>query len=94
MLIKDVMTKEVILGEIPGTRDQLMKIFSKGVRIIPIKNKKNGKFVGIISQLDLINKPEEDEITLLINKNPITTTPDSNLNEVVGLFINKEDPMP
>ena len=52
------MTSDVVHVEIPGNRDDVLKILKRtGISGVPVL--KNKKIVGIITRKDLLRKPEE-----------------------------------
>ena len=58
MLVKDYMTADVVHVDIPGNRDDVLKILKRtGISGVPVL--KNKKLVGIITRKDLLRKPEE-----------------------------------
>jgi CBS domain-containing protein len=80
------MTTDVVHVEIPGNRDDVLKILKRtGISGVPaIKNK---KLVGIITRKDLLRKPEETQLGLLMTSKPITTTPDADLRDAAKLLV-------
>ena len=65
------MTSDVVHVEIPGNRDDVLKILKRtGISGVPVI--KNKKIVGIITRKDLLRKPEETQLGLLMTAKPIT----------------------
>ena len=80
MIVKDYMTSDVVHVEIPGNRDDVLKILKRtGISGVPVL--KNKKIVGIITRKDLLRKPEEIQLGLLMTPKPITIEPDMDLRE-------------
>jgi CBS domain-containing protein len=72
--VKDIMVREVAYAELPGSRDEVLEILkTRHISGIPIV--KNGEVVGIVTRTDLLKNPEEEQIALLMTRNPFTTTP-------------------
>lgn len=64
-LVSDYMTTDVVSVEIPGNRDDVLKILKRtGISGVPVL--KSGKLVGIITRKDLLHKPEENQLALLM----------------------------
>ncbi|MEM2991344.1 MAG: CBS domain-containing protein [Halobacteria archaeon] len=85
--IKEIMTKNVVYAEVPGSRDDVLKIMKKkGISGLPVV--KGSKLVGIVTRQDILRHPEEEQIALLMTRNPITVTPESNIKEAAKLFLN------
>jgi CBS domain-containing protein len=75
MIVRDYMTSDVVHVEIPGNRDDVLKILKRtGISGVPVI--KNKKIVGIITRKDLLRKPEEIQLGLLMTPKPFTIEPD------------------
>ena len=86
MKVKDFMTSDVVSVEIPGNRDDVLKILKRtGISgVLVIKHK---KLVGIITRKDLLRKPEETQLGLLMTPNPVVIRPDAPLSEAAQLMV-------
>ncbi len=61
MIVRDYMTSDVVHVDIPGNRDDVLKILKRtGISGVPVI--KNKKIVGIITRKDLLRKPEEIQL--------------------------------
>jgi len=88
MIVKDYMTSDVVRVEIPGNRDDVLKILKRtGISGVPVI--KNKKIVGIITRKDLLRKPEETQLGLLMTAKPITIEPDTDLREAARILVEK-----
>jgi CBS domain-containing protein len=86
MLVRDFMTKDVVSVEIPGNRDDILKIMKRtGISGVPIL--KNKEIIGIITRKDMLTKAEETQIGLLMTPDPITIDPEADLEEAARLMI-------
>ncbi len=86
MLVKDYMTSDVVHVEIPGNRDDVLKILKRtGISGVPVI--KNKKIVGIITRKDLLRKPEETQLGLLMTSKPISVEPDVDIREAARLLV-------
>jgi len=84
--VRDVMVSDVISVTVPGTRDNVLKIFKdKQVSGVPAI-KENGDLVGVVTRVDLLQHPEEEQIALLMTRDPITIDPDANLTDAAKLL--------
>ncbi|HEC96172.1 MAG TPA: CBS domain-containing protein [Euryarchaeota archaeon] len=80
MRVSDVMTRDPIYVEVPGSRDEVIKLMMKyKYSGYPVVDRNTKKLVGIITRKDLLNNPGEDQIALLMTSNPITTSPRESL---------------
>jgi CBS domain-containing protein len=86
MLVKDYMTSDVVHVDIPGNRDDVLKILKRtGISGVPVL--KNKKLVGIITRKDLLRKPEETQLGLLMTSKPITIGPDMDIRDAARLLV-------
>jgi len=82
------MTSDVVRVEIPGNRDDVLKILKRtGISGVPVIKSK--KLVGIITRKDLLSKPEETQLGLLMTAKPLTIEPDADLREAARILIEK-----
>ncbi len=86
MLVRDFMTTDVVSVEIPGNRDDILKIMKRtGISGVPVL--KNKELLGIITRKDLLKKSEETQIGLLMTSDPVTITPEATLPEAAQQMI-------
>ncbi len=86
MRVSDFMTTDVVSVEIPGNRDDVLKILKRtGISGVPVL--KGGRLVGIITRKDLLQKAEETQLGLLMTPDPITITPDATIRDAASLMI-------
>ena len=86
MIVADYMTTEVVRVEIPGNRDDVLKILKRtGISGVPVI--KEGKLVGIITRKDLLRKSDETQLGLLMTRDPVTVSPDASVQEAARLMV-------
>ncbi len=78
ILVKDVMVKDVAYVAVPGSRDEVLKVLKErwlsGVPVV-----KDGAVVGMITRADLLRNLEEDQIAMLMSRNPYVIKPENTL---------------
>ena len=80
------MTSDVVHVEIPGNRDDVLKILKRtGISGVPVV--KNKKIVGIITRKDLLRKPEETQLGLLMTPKPVSIGPDADIRQAARLLV-------
>ena len=80
------MTSDVVHVEIPGNRDDVLKILKRtGISGVPVV--KNKKIVGIITRKDLLRKPEETQLGLLMTPKPVSIGPDAEIRQAARLLV-------
>lgn len=74
------MVKDVAYVEIPGSRDEVLKVLQKRhVSGVPVVKK--GEIAGMITRNDLLRNREEDQTALLMSRDPITIGPKNTIVE-------------
>ncbi len=82
----DFMTTDVVAVEIPGNRDDILKIMKRtGISGVPVL--RGREIVGIVTRKDLLRKPEETQLGLLMSHDPITITRDATIREAAELMV-------
>jgi CBS domain-containing protein len=65
--VEDVMSKELIVGYVPGTVKDALKILAKNnVSGMPILKKDTKNVVGVLTRSDIFRNPDEDQLALLM----------------------------
>ncbi len=84
--IRDIMIEDVAYVTVPGTREEIMEIckerYISGVPVV-----KEGKVVGVVTRQDLLRNPDEEQIALLMSRNPITIGPEATIAEAARTIL-------
>lgn len=79
--IREYMAKDPIFLTVPGTRRNAMKIFvNKTIGGVPVLREDDEKLVGIVTRADVFAKPNEDQLAMIMHKDPITCSCDCTLD--------------
>jgi len=66
--VKDVMSEDLIVGYVPGTVRDALKILAKhNVSGMPILKKDSKVVAGVLTRYDIFKNPEEDQIALIMS---------------------------
>ena len=85
MFAKDYMTKDVVSVEIPSSRDDVLRILKRtGISGVPVV--KGDQLIGIVTRKDILHKPEEAQIALLMTAEPLTIRPNATLAEAARVM--------
>lgn len=88
MKARDIMTKDVICAEVPGTSEEALNLIIKNdVSGLPVIKKNTKKLVGIVTRSDFARNPDENQLALLMAKDVITTSPDTDIKEITKTFL-------
>ncbi|MBW6470999.1 MAG: CBS domain-containing protein [Methanosarcinaceae archaeon] len=85
-IIEDIMVRDVACATLPGSRDEVLKIL-KDKRISGVPVLKDNKVVGLVTRTNLLRKPEEEQLALLMARDPQTITPDADITLAASLFL-------
>ncbi|MHC1575768.1 MAG: CBS domain-containing protein [Methanosarcinaceae archaeon] len=85
-LIKDIMVRDVACTTLPGSRDEALEIL-KGKQISGVPVLKDNKVVGVVSRSDLLRNPEEEQIALIMVRDPFVIGPDNNIIDAAKLLV-------
>lgn len=88
MKVEEIMTPDTKFAEVPGTRTELLDLMNEHkLDGLPVVKKGTRTVVGMITKTDLLKKPDENQIALLMSRNPLTVTPDMSVTDVVRLLL-------
>lgn len=78
--VDDIMVRDVAFATLPGSRDEVLDILKKKhVSGVPVV--KNGELVGIVTRTNLLKNPEEEQLAILMKRDPITITAEESIVE-------------
>ena len=90
MKVKEVMKTEFARASVPGTRDTVLQIMSEhGKTAIPLVKKDTEELAGVVSRLDLMRKPEEDQLALLMDRDPPVVAQSDEVVDAVRILLDK-----
>ena len=86
--VEEVMIREVASATLPGSRDEVLEILKqKHISGVPIV--KNGELLGIVTRTDLLKNPEEEQIALIMTRDPVTISVEKSIAEAARLILEK-----
>jgi CBS domain-containing protein len=85
-IVEEIMVRDVACASLPGSRDEVLKIL-KDQRISGVPVLKDNKVVGIVTRTNLLKNPEEEQLALLMTRDPVTIAPDSDITVAAGLLL-------
>lgn len=91
MKVKDLMITEIIMATLPGNRTDVLRILVKENKTgIPVIKGKDKALVGFVTRQDIIAKPEEEQLALIINKNYPTLDPDDSIEKAAKILLDND----
>ncbi len=80
------MTSDVVCVEIPGNRDDVLRILKRtGISGVPVL--KDEELIGIITRKNLLRNSEETQLGLLMTPDPVTIGPEAHIKEAAALML-------
>ena len=90
MKIEEVMSKDLIVGYVPGTiRDALSILAKHDVSGMPILKKDTKQVVGVVTRSDIFRHADEDQLALIMSPNPYTVNKDQDVEVAAKLLFEK-----
>ncbi len=90
MMVKDCMQTDVVTVSVPGTREDVLQVMGdRQVNGVPVVKKGSKALVGIVTRTDLLTKADENQLALLMNRDPETVTPRTDLKTATKLMLDK-----
>ncbi|MHA1935031.1 MAG: CBS domain-containing protein [Candidatus Thorarchaeota archaeon] len=90
MMVKDCMQSDVVYISVPGTREDVLQLMAeKQINGLPIVKKGSKTLVGIVTRTDLLRKEDENQLALLMMRDPTTVTPRTDLKKAINLMLEK-----
>lgn len=84
------MTANPIVVEVPGSRNEVLKVMIKhNLTGLPVVKRSDGALSGLITRQDIFNKPDEDQLAMLMNRSPPTIGPKDRVEKAAGIFCNE-----
>ena len=88
--VEDVMSEDLIVGYVPGTVKDALKILAKHNRSgMPILKKDSNVVVGVLTRSDIFRNPEEDQLALLMSDDYYYVERDQNIKEAAKILYEK-----
>jgi CBS domain-containing protein len=86
IFIEDIMVRDVASATLPGSRDEVLKVLkNKHISGVPVL--KDSKVVGIVTRTNLLQNPEEEQLALLMTRDPITISIGADLQTAARLLL-------
>ena len=88
--VKDVMTTKLILAEVPGGRENVLRMFGKyEISGMPVVKAGTKKLAGIITRNDIFRNYEEDQLAMIMNDSPLTVSPNDSIKKAAKILYEK-----
>jgi CBS domain-containing protein len=90
MMVKDCMQSDVVYVSVPGTREDVLQLMAeKQINSVPVVKKGTKSLVGIVTRTDLLRKADENQLAMLMVRDPQTVSPRTDIKRALKLMIEK-----
>lgn len=87
MIVEDAMSKDLIVGYVPGTIREALKTLAKhNVSGMPILKKDTKRVVGVLTRSDIFKNPDEEQIALIMSTEPHMVQKDDQLVDAAKIL--------
>ena len=91
MMVKDCMQSDVVYVSVPGTRDDVLQVMAeKQINGVPVVKKGTKNLVGIVTRTNLLKKADENQLALLMVRDPTTVTPRTDIRTALKTMMAHE----
>jgi len=88
LIVENIANRNVVYVAVPGTRDEVLDVMRRyNISVVPVVKKGTKTLVGIITHRDLMEKPDETQLALLMKRDPMTISKNATLKELVELML-------
>lgn len=88
MIVSEIMTEKPIIAEIPGTRTDILKLLVReNITGVPVVKRSDRSLAGFVTRQDIFDRPEEEQLALLIRRDYPTISPDGDVKDAARLII-------
>ncbi len=84
------MQADVVHISVPGTREDVLQLMAeKQINGVPVVKKGTKSLVGIVTRTDLLRKADENQLAMLMVRDPETVTPRTDVKTALKVMIEK-----
>jgi CBS domain-containing protein len=90
MKVKEIMTENPIVAELPGTRTEVLKrLVKNNITGMPVVKSDDGSLAGFVTRQDIFAKPDEEQLALVIRRDVPTIGPNASVKDAARLMVDK-----
>ncbi len=87
MNVEEIMSKDLIVGYVPGTVEEALTILSKNdVSGIPVLKKGTDIIKGVVTRTDIFKNAEEDQLAMIMNEEYSSVKPKDSIEKAARLL--------
>lgn len=90
MKVRELMSGDPIVAEVPGHRRDVLRLLVKhSVSGLPVVRERTRNLVGVVTRSDLFAKPDEEQVALVMSREPLTIAPDAECSDAARVFFTR-----
>ncbi len=91
MKVSDCMQSDIVYVSVPGTREDVLQIMAEQeIMGLPVVKKGTKKLVGIVTRTDLLKKADENQLAMLMVRDPKTVTPRTEIKTAAKMMLEND----
>ncbi|MBU1158952.1 MAG: CBS domain-containing protein [Candidatus Thermoplasmatota archaeon] len=88
MKVKEIMTENPIVAELPGTRSEVLKqLVSHNITGMPVVKTDDGTLAGFVTRQDIFFKPEEEQLALVMRRDYPSISPNASVKDAARILV-------
>jgi len=85
--VKEIMSKELIVGYVPGTiRETIGTLAKYNVSGMPVLKKDTKNVIGVVTRNDIFKNSDEEQLALIMSTDPIIINEDADILDAARMF--------
>jgi CBS domain-containing protein len=86
--VKEVMTENPIVAELPGTRTEVLKrLVKNNITGLPVVKSEDGTLAGFVTRQDIFSKPDEEQLALVMKRDVPVIGPNAGVKDAARLMV-------
>lgn len=91
MKVKEIMTENPIVAELPGTRSEVLKQLVKhNITGMPVIKSSDGTLAGFVTRQDIFSKPEEEQLALVMRRDYPTINVNASVKDAARIMVDQD----
>ena len=86
--VGDVMTSNPIVAQVPGSRQEVLKIMVQhNLTGLPVVRRNDGSLAGMITREDIFDRPEEEQAAMIMRREHPSISPKASVEEAAKILV-------
>jgi len=86
--VGDVMTSNPIVAQVPGSRQEVLKIMVQhNLTGLPVVRRNDGSLAGMITRQDIFDRPDEEQAAMIMQREHASISPKATVEEAAKMLV-------